>query len=392
MTPFPPSPALDRIRPAWEIPFRPLADTVMSVMPGESDERFVDPFLDRSIRWVDDVYCPTGTIFDGKIVCVTRCYGEDEQWRMGLATSDDGLSFSRSSQPVFHAVPGDPMLDIVPLRRGTSVSYGDSRLVSGEDGTHFLYFNFFVHGVDRHQELAVATTRDFKRWTVHGRIFQRQGARDRDVVPSLAPWRFPHPAVVTRFDGERLVAAKVAGKYRMFLNILATRGPNVLGMAVSDNLLDWAIVNGPDGSPLDVLPLRPGNFDSAYIDTAAALLRHDDIVLIGNGINAHPEQGGDPGRMHAAHYPLQARFDAHDPSRLIDRGASPFLGNAPDLEALSPTFWIAPLYEAWSVVPHQGNLLLYWNHAFGRRSVGVWSAPIAHATGPVPGSAPPTTL
>lgn len=386
MTPFPSSPPLDPVRPAWEIPFQPLARTVLSVMPGESDERFDDPFLQRSIRWVDDVYCPTGTIHDGKIVCVTRCYGEDEQWRMGLATSDDGLTFTRSPKPVFHAEPDDPMLDILPIRPGTSVSYGDSRLISGDDGTHYLFFNLFVHGVDRHQELAVATSRDFEQWTVHGRIFQKQGRRDRDVVPASAPWRFPHPAVVTRFDAERLVATRVEGKYTMYLNILATQGPNVLGMAVSDNLLDWEVVLNPDGTPLEVLPLRPGHFDSAYVDTAAALLRNGDIVLIGNGVNAHPDHGGDPGRMHAAHYPLQARFDHRDPARLLDRSPSPFLGNDPALESLPPAFWIAPLYEAWSAVPRQGNLLLYWNHAFGRRSVGVWAAPIAHAVGPEPGT------
>lgn len=373
---FPPSPPLDPNRPLWEIPFRPLHNHVLSVMPGESAKRFHDPFLGRDIRWEDDIYCPTCTVHDGKIVCVTRCYGEDEQWRMGLAVSSNGIDFERSELPIFHAQPGDPNLDILPIQPGTSVSYGDSRLITAEDGTHFLYYNAFVHGVDRHQELMVASTRDFIRWEQHGRIFKHSARRDRETLPNQAPWRFPHPAVVVRPEGERLVATRINGKFRMFVNILATNGPNLLSMAVSDNLIDWELLQDSHSNPVDVLPLRPGAFDSAYVDTAAAVLRDDGIVLIGNGVNAPPENGGDPERLHAAHYPLQALFDRENPTRVIDRSPTPFLGNDPELEALSPAFWIAPLYEAWSLVQHQGKWLLYWNHAFGRRTVGVWSAPL----------------
>ena len=47
-----------------------------------------------------------------------------------------------------------------------------------------------------------------------------------------------------------------------------------------------------------------------------------------------------------------------------------------ELEKKPIVFWCAPLYEAWSLVPFKGELLLYWNHAFGRRSVGLWKSPI----------------
>ena len=42
-------------------------------------------------------------------------------------------------------------------------------------------------------------------------------------------------------------------------------------------------------------------------------------------------------------------------------------------------FWDAPVYEAWSLVPFDNELLLYWNHTFGRRSVGLWKAPLKDA-------------
>jgi len=40
------------------------------------------------------------------------------------------------------------------------------------------------------------------------------------------------------------------------------------------------------------MPLRPGYFDSLYVDTTAAVLRDDGILLIYNGINANPQDAG----------------------------------------------------------------------------------------------------
>jgi len=191
---------VDPNRPDWEIPFEDVSNSVLSVMPGESDKTFYDPLLRREVKWEQDVYCPTGSIYHGRIYCVYRAYGDDDQWRMGLAWSDDGRQFVRADRPVFHARPEDEFLG--PLRddRTRSVSYGDSRLIASEDGTYYLLFNYFRHVVAPEQELAVASTRDMVNWTVHGRIFTRVAARDRDVIPEKAPWRFPHPAVVTRLE------------------------------------------------------------------------------------------------------------------------------------------------------------------------------------------------
>ena len=66
------------------------------------------------------------------------------------------------------------------------------------------------------------------------------------------------------------------------------------------------------------------------------------------------------------------------PARLLKRSETPFKGADETLEQLPPIFWHAPLYESWSLVPWNGELLLYWNHGFGRRAVGLWKAPIPH--------------
>lgn len=372
-------PLFPRERPAWEIPFARVSDQVLSVMPGESDRSFFDPLLGRQVKWEQDVYCPTFIVFDGKLYCIYRAWGEDEQWRLGLASSEDGLNFERRPEPPFHAKPSDRFLGRLLEERGdASISYGDSRLFQDEDGTVYLFFNYFSHGVVNDQELAIATTRDMKHWTMHGRAFAGEAAHDRDVVPPSAPRRFPHPAIVTELKGDRLIVKKIDGRYWMYLNILATKGPYLFAMATSEDMLNWQILRDKNGEIVHPMSPRAGRFDSRYIDTTAAVVRDDGILLIYNGINAEPAKGGDPRLKPSAHYPAQALFDSERPFELVKRADSPFQGGDEELERQPVVFWTAPLYESWSLVPWRGKLLLYWNHNFGRRAVGLWSAPIPH--------------
>ena len=70
-------------------------------------------------------------------------------------------------------------------------------------------------------------------------------------------------------------------------------------------MLDWQVLRDERGNLVHPFPLRPGYFDSDYIDTTAAVLRDDGVLLIYNGINASPQAGGDPRRGHRSHYPAQ---------------------------------------------------------------------------------------
>ena len=153
-------------------------------------------------------------------------------------------------------------------------------------------------------------------------------------------------------------------------------GRECLCAATSENMIDWEVARDPVGDLVIPMPLRPGRFDSQYVDTTAAILREDGILLIYNGINAGPDEDGDPRLMKSAHYPAQALFDRESPTRLLKRSETPFKGADENLEQLPRVFWHAPLYESWSLVPLNGELLLYWNHGFGRRSVGLWKASI----------------
>jgi beta-1,2-mannosidase len=361
-------------RPDWEIKFSDGNSAVMSVMPGESEKTFRDPLTGKEVRWEQDVFSPAFVVHEKKLYCVYRAFGDDDEWRLGLAWSDDGEHFTRSEKPVLYPTPADDWLK--PFRKpAEGISFGDPHLVAGADGRYYLFFNFFHYGnTTNDQQLAVATSRDLRDWTVHGRAFANEAPTDRAVIPERSPWRLPVATVVSRLEGGRLMAAKIQGKYWMYFNCYATKGPWTLCLATSENLLDWKVLRTAKGELVNPLPPRQGYFDSFYTDPVAAILRSDGILLIYNGVNAKPDAGGDSRREYYAHYPAQALFDKDDPARLVKRSETPFKGGDKELEKQPILFWNAPLYEAWSLVPFNENLYLYWNHAFGRRSVGVWKS------------------
>jgi hypothetical protein len=162
----------------------------------------------------------------------------------------------------------------------------------------------------------------------------------------------------------------------MYFSCYARKGPYCLCVATSDDLLDWKVVRDEQGKLVNPQPTRSGRFDSYYTDPVAAVLREDGILLIYNGVNGDPGSDGDSRLKFGAHHPAQALFSKTDPTRLLQRSDTPFKGGDLELEKKPVVFWIAPVYEAWSLVPFKGELLLYWNHNFGRRCVELWKAPI----------------
>jgi beta-1,2-mannosidase len=370
-------PLVEKDRPDWEIKFADVSSDVISIMPGESKKTFYDPIKKRNVAWEQDVYCPTFTALDGRLQCIYRAFGDDGEWRLGLAHSDDGLHFMRSDKPVLYAKPEDAFLDVLGDLKNKGVSYGDPHVVAGADGNFYLYFNFLHFGnTTNDQQLAVAVSRDLRKWNVRGRIFAAEAPRDRNVIPERAPWRLPVATVVSRLEGDCFVATKIHGKYWMYFNCYATKGPYCLCAATSDNLVDWKVLRDSQGKLVNPLPTRPGRFDSFYTDPVAAVLRDDGVLLIYNGVNAEPSASGDKRLKYCAHHPGQALFDRNEPTRLLKRSASPFKGGDAELEKKPVVFWVAPVYEAWSLVAFNGELLLYWNHNFGRRAVGLWKAAI----------------
>lgn len=256
------------------------------------------------------VYNPAAVVAgDGTVRLLYRAQGPDLTSRLGLAVSHDGVRFERRPEPVLH--PADDGLRAYEWPRGCE----DPRLVTAGDGTYVLTYTAYDGAVAR---LCVATSPDLVTWTKHGPAFARaHGGRYLDAWSKAG-------AVVVRRDGDRMVAARVNGRYWMYWNDLQ------MYAATSDDLIAWEPVElpglGPGGEPArrrdglgrlrTVLPTRPGRFDSALVEPGAwALLDGDRIRLVYNARNDH--RVGDTGFPDLTYAVSVAEFDAADP--LVER-------------------------------------------------------------------------
>jgi|SRR5687768_8507517 len=108
-------------------------DSVNPIMlPGKNV--FICPILKREVLWDEkDVFNPAAVVRDGKVYMIFRAEDRIGKYagtsRLGLATSDDGLNFTKMKTPVFF--PDNDSLKIFEWEGGVE----DPRIVESEDGT-----------------------------------------------------------------------------------------------------------------------------------------------------------------------------------------------------------------------------------------------------------------
>src|SRR5207249_4774695 len=123
--------------------------------------------------------------------------------------------------------------------------------------------------------LAVATSRDLITWTKHGPAFAKiAGGKYRNLESKSG-------AILTRVQGNRVIATKVNGKYWMYFNV-----PDIL-IATYDDLVDWTPLEDTDGRLVKVLSPRPGYFDSWLVEAGPpAIMTEHGILVIYNAGNS----------------------------------------------------------------------------------------------------------
>ena len=260
--------------------------------------------------------------------------------RLGLAQSSDGIHFARRATPVLY-----PDTD---AQRQNEWPGGveDPRIVQSEDSTYVLTYTQWNRDVPR---LAVATSRDLIHWTKHGPVFARAADGKYLRVESKSG------AILSRVEGDRIIATRVNGKYWMYFGVPA------LLIATSDNLLDWTPVEGPDGHAVKVLSPRPEYFDSWLVEGGPpALLTTYGILVMYNA-------GSLPSRTYSAG---QALFDAHEPTKLIARSDSAFIKPTERYERTGQ--YAAGTTFVEGLVPFRGRWYLYYGTADSRVGVAVW--------------------
>jgi predicted GH43/DUF377 family glycosyl hydrolase len=268
--------------------------------------------------------------------------------RIGLAESSDGLHFTRRATPVMQ-----PERD-AQARYEWPGGTEDPRLVESEDGRYIMTYTQWNGDVPR---LAVASSPDLLTWTKHGPAFAR--ARDGKFLRTESK----SGAILVRVVGDRLIAAKVNGKFWMYYNV-----PHVQ-IATSDDLINWTPLEDADGNALKVLSPRAGYFDSWLVEAGPpAILTERGIVLLYNAGNLGTN--GDPSMPARIYTGGQALYDADNPIKLLDRTDAPFIRPTEDYEKTGQYIEGTTFVEA--LIPFRGRWFLYYGTADSRVGVAVW--------------------
>jgi beta-1,2-mannosidase len=303
----------------WDLgPFVKRKEPVLQPTP---ESVFTCPIRGTDVRWEEqNTYNPAAVVRGGKVYLLYRAddRSPDLRWgrtcRIGLAHSDDGVHFTRNTKPVLY--PDNDEWKQYEWEGGCE----DLHIVEDEDGTYYMNYTAWS---GKRDTMSVATSRDLVHWIKHGPAFRKHAPEK--VYGSRSG------VVVTRREGDRLIAAKLEGKYWMYYT-------HPCGIAWSENLIDWV----PTGKAV-----WPGGGREAG---AIALLRDDGILLMTQG--GHHTLGAWTLR--------QALIDANDRKTVLKEQKEPFLWPEYGWEKKG---FVANTTVANGLVPFRGEWMLYYGGA-----------------------------
>jgi predicted GH43/DUF377 family glycosyl hydrolase len=236
---------------AWDV--GPFVKHKESVLRPTRDSVFRCPIRGREVRWEEqNTYNPAAVVRGGKVYILYRAddRSPDLGWgrtcRIGLAHSEDGIHFTRHEKPVLY--PDNDEWKQYEWEGGCE----DLHIIEGEDGTYYMNYTTWSGKQDT---MSVATSRDLVHWTKHGPAFRKNAPEKVYGTRS--------GVVVSRREGDRLIATKIDGKYWMYYT-------HPCALAWSENLIDWT-------------PVGRSVWGGSHEAGAIALLREDGILLLTQG-------------------------------------------------------------------------------------------------------------
>ena len=286
-------------------------DNAQPILQKNAESIFKDPITQQMVHWESmATFNPAAIVKNDSIYVLYRAeekLGEKEigghRSRIGVATSSDGLTFSKWDKPLFY--PNEDGQKQNEWPGGVE----DPRIVQTEDGLYVLTYTQWNRKVPK---LAVATSQDLVHWDKHGPVFKnhKNGMYlDRETKSG---------AIVTEIKNGKLVAAKIHGNYWMYYGV-----PHVW-LATSTDLINWEPVETHEGKLAPVLSPRPGYFDSWLVEAGPPpLLTKDGIVMLYNAGNS--QNIGVKNLGNRIYTGGQALFDANEPWKLLDRTNEPFI-------------------------------------------------------------------
>ena len=275
------------------------------VLEPNSGSEFFCPVRKQQVRWEEkDVFNPAAVVRDNEVWLLYRAQDRLGQpggtSRIGLATSRDGLAFSRTSGPVLY--PDNGPMKIYEWEGGCE----DPRIVRREDGVYLMTYTAYDGKVAR---LCVASSPDLVKWEKHGLAFQNSKYRDL--------WS-KSGAIVSELRKGAIIARQVKGKYWMYW------GDTDLFLAHSEDGLHWTPLEDKKRQLVPVLQPRAGFFDSRLVEPGPfALWRKNGILLLYNSANS--ASSGDKSLAADTYSVGQALFLPSRPEQLAARANGYFM-------------------------------------------------------------------
>jgi beta-1,2-mannosidase len=243
-------------------PFRPYAENPILRPQGDGWESA-------------SVYNPAALVKDGKVVLLYRAHADDVVSHVGLATSDDGISFERHPEPV-----------LSPTEPYEQFGAEDPR-VTEIDGTYYLTYTGWDH---KNAQLCLATSTDLFSWTKHGPMFPEFNTFLPQGNGVEGPW--------SKAGG--ILPVPVDGRYLMYF------GEGSIYYAWSEDLIHWTPCSNDE--PV-MLPTPKGTFGEYLVevgpppvvtDNGLILLLHNAAVKFDDGsvrytcgqLLFHPDEPG----------------------------------------------------------------------------------------------------
>jgi predicted GH43/DUF377 family glycosyl hydrolase len=334
------------------------------LVPGVN--QFLDPITKKSIAWeAKDVFNPAIVVRHDTLFMLYRAQDKiglpGGTSRIGLATSVDGLHFTKTSAPVFY--PDNDSLKKYEWQGGAE----DPRIVEDDKGVYYMTYTAYDGTVAR---LLVATSTDLKKWTKHGSVFTKA-----DNGKYLNLWSKSGSIVSTYVDG-KIIATKVNGKYWMYW------GDQNIWAATSTDLINWEPVEmaanekapiALKGQALNmpllkiIVPTRDKMFDADLVESGPpAMLTSKGILLIYNARNL--KNIGDTSLPDGTYTGGQVLLSKTDPTKVIKRLDHYFF--KPD-KAYELTGQVNNVCFLEGLANYQGKWFLYYGTADSKIAVAI---------------------
>lgn len=265
------------------------------IMEPDVHADFSCPMRRKKIRWAEkNVFNPAAIVRDGRVWLLFRAQDDRGTSRIGLADSHNGFDFKKKPKPVLF--PDIDASKALEWEGGCE----DPRIVRRNDGLYVMTYTAYDGNTAR---LCIATSRDLEHWEKHGLVLSEHKYRNH--------WS-KSGAIVCERKGDKIVAKKVKGKYRMYW------GDTDLFMATSDDLISWEPLEDKKNELIRVMQPRAGMFDSRLVEPGPfALIKKEGIVLLYNSSNS--ASSGDKTLGAEVYSVGQALFSSARPEQLIGR-------------------------------------------------------------------------